>query len=220
VVLKLASSLDGRIATASGESRWITGPQARRRVHGLRAGVDAVLVGSGTARADDPALTARRAGRVVHEPVRVLVDSRLRVPASAKLHGGADGRSWVLCSPRAPAARRRALERAGVRVLPTPARDGRLDLRRALRRLAREGLTEILVEGGGELGASLLRAGVVDELHWFTAPLLLGGDGRAALASLGVGALSRAPRLEDVRVSRAGDDLHWVGRIRSRGRGR
>jgi diaminohydroxyphosphoribosylaminopyrimidine deaminase/5-amino-6-(5-phosphoribosylamino)uracil reductase len=217
VLLKLASSLDGRIATASGESRWITGPAARERVHRLRAVVDAILVGSGTALADDPELTARRAGRVVHEPVRVLVDTKLRVRVGARLHGGAPGRSWVLCSPRAAAARRRALEQAGVRLLPTPVREGRLDLRRALRRLAKEGLTEILVEGGGELGAALLRADLVDELHWFTAPLLLGGDGQPALAGLGISALARAPRLTDVRVRPVGDDVHVVGRL-DRGR--
>ena len=218
VSLKLASSLDGRIATASGESRWITGPESRERVHRLRAAVDAVMVGSGTARADDPALTARRGGRVVHAPVRVLVDSRLRIPVSAQLHGGDEGQSWVLCSPRAAAARRRALERAGVRVLPTPERDGRLDLRRALRRLAKEGLTEVLVEGGGELGASLLRAGVVDEVHWFTAPILLGGEGRAALAALPMAVLADAPRLDSVQVRRLGRDVHVVGRVRPRKR--
>lgn len=214
VLLKLASSLDGRIATASGESRWITGPEARERVHRLRSTVDAVMVGSGTALADDPELTARRAGRVVHEPVRLLVDSKLRVPRSARLHGGAAGRSWVLCSKRAGAARRRALERAGVRLLPVPDRDGRLDLKRALRRLAQEGLTEVLVEGGGELGAALLRADLVDELHWFSAPLLLGGHARPALAELEVRALARAPRLDLVQVRRVGADVHWVGRVR------
>ncbi len=214
VMLKLASSLDGRIATASGESRWITGREAREQVHRLRAAVDAVMVGSGTALADDPELTARRDGRVVHEPVRVLLDSKLRVPASARLHGGAEGRSWVLCSSRAAAVRRRTLESAGVRLLPTPVRDGRVDLRRALRRLAKEGLTEVLVEGGGDLGAALLRAGLVDELHWFTAPLLLGGDGQPALTGLRVGALAQALRLDDVEVRRIGCDVHLVGRIR------
>jgi len=107
VILKLASSLDGRIATASGESRWITGPKARAAVHRLRERVDAVVVGSGTALADDPQLTARRAGRLVHAPVRVLVDSRLRVPPAAKLHRGEAGQSWVLCASGAASSRRR-----------------------------------------------------------------------------------------------------------------
>jgi diaminohydroxyphosphoribosylaminopyrimidine deaminase/5-amino-6-(5-phosphoribosylamino)uracil reductase len=211
VVAKLASSLDGRIATASGASRWITGPEARALVHRLRGRVDAVVVGSGTALADDPELTARRGDRVVHRPVRVVLDSGLRVSPRARLYRGEAGRSWVLCAPRAPAARRRALEASGVVVLDVSERAGGLDLRRALRSLAKEGLTEILVEGGGRLVASLLRGGFVDELHWFTAARLIGGDGAPALDSLGVGRLEQAPRLADLRVRRVGEDLHWVG---------
>ncbi len=219
VVLKLASSLDGRIATAAGESRWITGPEARAAVHRLRARMDAVMVGAETALADDPELTARRGDRVVHRPVRVVVDSRLRVPPRARPYRGEAGRSWVLCAPRAPSARRRALEAGGVRVLEVPARAGGVDLSRALRLLAREGLGELLVEGGGKLAAALLRGGLVDELHWFSAPRLLGGDGRPALGELGVRVLSRAPALHDVRMRRVGRDLHWTGRLRpERGR--
>jgi len=213
VVLKLASSLDGRIATASGASRWITGAPARAAVHRLRERVDAVVVGSGTALADDPELTARRAGRVLHRPVRVVVDSRLRVRPDARLYRGEVGRSWVLCAPQAPASRRRALEAVGAVILQVPVRAGGLDMGRALRRLAREGLTEILVEGGGRLAAALLRGGLVDELHWFTAPRLIGAEGAPALDSLGVRDLARAPRLEDLRVRRVGEDLHWVGRL-------
>jgi len=218
VILKLASSLDGRIATARGESRWITGPEAREAVHRLRARVDALLVGSATALADDPELTARRSGRVVHRPVRVLVDAGLRVPGSARLYRGADRRSWVLCGARASVSRRRSLAARGVRLIEVGLRDGHVDLRRALRRLAREGLTEILVEGGGELAAALLRAGLVDELHWFTAPRLIGAEGRAALGELGVAALARTPRLHDLRVRRVGRDLHAVGRLEAGGR--
>jgi diaminohydroxyphosphoribosylaminopyrimidine deaminase/5-amino-6-(5-phosphoribosylamino)uracil reductase len=220
VVLKLASSLDGRIATAGGESRWITGSEARAAVHRLRARVDAIAVGSETALADDPELTARRGGRVVHRPVRVLVDSKLRVPAEARCYQSEEGRSWVLCATRAPASRRRALEARGVRVLEVPARGGRVDLPGALRRLAREGLTELLVEGGGELAAALLRGGLVDELHWFSAPRLLGGDARPALGELRVATLARAPELHDVRVRRVGRDLHWSGRLEAAHGGR
>lgn len=213
VALKLASSLDGRIATASGESRWITGPEARAVVHRLRARVDAVVVGSQTVLADDPELTARRAGRVLHRPVRVVVDSGLRVPPGAAPYRGEVGRSWVLCAPRPPATRRRALETNGVRVLEVPVRGDGVDLARALRRLAREGLTELLVEGGGGLAAALLRGGLVDELHWFSAPRLLGGDGRPALGVLGLRALAKAPELHEVRIRRVGRDLYWTGRL-------
>lgn len=218
VELKLAATLDGRIATAGGESRWITGPEAREVVHRLRARVDAVVVGSRTVCSDDPTLTARRGRRVIHRPVRVVVDSKLRVPPEAKLFRG-DG-AWVLCAATAPKARRRSLEAAGARLLDVPARRGRLDLKAALRRLAREGLTEVLVEGGGELAAALLAAGLVDEMHWFAAPRLLGGDGLPALAGLGVRRLARAPELEELRVRRVGRDVHWVGRPRVRGRQR
>lgn len=213
VVLKLASTLDGRIATASGESRWITGEAARAAAHALRARTDAVLVGSETALCDDPELTARRGARVVHRPVRVLVDSRLRVPSRARIHADDGAESIVLCVAGARPARRRELQRRGARVLEVPGRPGALDLRRALARLAREGLTEILVEGGGGLAAALLRARLVDELHWFSAPRLMGGDGREALGALGLRSLAAAPTLRDVSTHRLGDDLHVWGRI-------
>jgi diaminohydroxyphosphoribosylaminopyrimidine deaminase/5-amino-6-(5-phosphoribosylamino)uracil reductase len=212
VSVKLASSLDGRIATARGESRWITGPEARAAVHRLRARVDAVVVGSETALVDDPRLTARRGNRVVHRPVRVLVDTRLRVPPTARLFAGQAGGAWVLCGSRAPAKRRRALEARGVRVLPVASRAGHLDLRSALRCLAKQGLSELLVEGGGGLAAALLRAELVDELHWFAAPRLIGADGFPALAGLGLGRLARAPELAELRVRKLGRDVHFTGR--------
>ncbi len=202
--LKLAASLDGRIATASGESRWLTAEPARAFVHRLRAGSDAVAVGSNTALADDPELTARRGARVVHRPVRVAVDSRLRIPASTKLLDGA----LILCAPHAPARRRRALERAGARVVPVRARAGHLDLRAAWRRLGELGVNDLLVEGGGGLAAALLAAGLVDRLHLFLAPLLIGGDGRAVLGPLGADRLARALRPARLVWHRLGPDLH------------
>jgi len=211
VTLKLASSLDGRIATRTGESRWITGEAARARVHRLRARTDAVLVGSATALADDPELTARRGRRVVHRPVRVLWDGRLRVPASARLYRGPDPeRTWVLC--REGARGRRAVAATGARLLPVPVRDGFLDPEAALARLGDEGLTTLLVEGGGGLGATLLRQRLVDELHWFLAPRVLGADARPALGPLELGRLSSSALLRDLRVRRCGEDLELVGR--------
>jgi diaminohydroxyphosphoribosylaminopyrimidine deaminase/5-amino-6-(5-phosphoribosylamino)uracil reductase len=213
VKLKLASTLDGRIATVRGESRWITGPESRAAVHRLRSRVDAVMVGAATARADDPELTARRGTRVVHRPVRVVVDSKLTLPASARLYRGGAGAAWVLCGLRPPAARRSAVEARGAKLLPVRQRGGALDLRAGLRCLAREGLSEILVEGGGELAAALLRARLVDEVHWFAAPRFLGGDARAALGPLGIGRLARSPQLAELRVRRVGRDVYFVGTL-------
>jgi diaminohydroxyphosphoribosylaminopyrimidine deaminase/5-amino-6-(5-phosphoribosylamino)uracil reductase len=220
VSLKLASTLDGRIATAEGESRWITGDASRAAVHRLRARTDAILIGSKTALADDPELAARRNDRVVHRPVRVLVDSRLRVPASARLFRSEASRTWVLCASKAPARKRRALVDAGARLLDVRLRGRYLDLERALSLLARSGLTEVLIEGGGQLAAALLREGLVDEVHWFAAPKLIGDDGRPALGPLAVGSLSDALALENVRVRRVGDDLHLHGDVRPRSRAR
>ena len=216
VSLKLASTLDGRIATAKGESRWITGEASRAVVHRLRSRTDAILIGSETALADDPELTARRNDQIVHRPVRVLVDSRLRVPASAQLFRSEASRTWVLCASKAPARKRRVLVDAGARLLDVRLRGRYLDLERALSLLARSGLTEVLVEGGGQLAAVLLREGLVDEVHWFAAPKLLGDDGRSALGPLAVGSLSDALALENVQVRRVGHDLHLRGDVRRR----
>ena len=219
VALKLAASLDGRIATRRGESRWISGPAARAFVHGLRRRADALAVGAGTARADDPELTARRDGRVVRRPGRVVFDTRLRVPPRARLFRP-DAPVWAVCGSRAPASRRRALERRSVRVLPVRCAGGRVHLPSALRRLAREGLTSLLVEGGGELAAGLLAAGCVDEVHWIVSPRLLGGDGAPALAALGVARLADALVLREPEVRRLGDDVHIRGLVLRPGEGR
>jgi diaminohydroxyphosphoribosylaminopyrimidine deaminase/5-amino-6-(5-phosphoribosylamino)uracil reductase len=144
--------------------------------------------------------------------VRVRVDSRLRVPTSARLFRGEAGRTWVLCARANAAGRVRALEREGALVLPIPRRGSGLDLVRGLQVLGRRGLSEVLVEGGGEMAAGLLRRGLVDEVHWFLAPRLLGGDALPALGDLEVARLSRSVALQDVRVRRVGSDVHLRGR--------
>ena len=224
VTLKLAATLDGRIALASGESRWITSEESRAEVHRLRLANDAVLVGSGTALADDPELSVRRGDRVLRWPVRVLVDGGLRVPASARLFADLPVDSnaqppragtletWIVCREGVrglPAARLRA-----ARVLEVPSdRGGHVDLSLAFRQLAQAGLTTVLVEGGGRLAAALLQADLVDEVHWFLAPRLIGGDGRPALGNLGLERMGDALRIEAVRVARCGPDLHLSGRV-------
>lgn len=212
VTLKLAQSLDGRIATAAGESRWITGLAARTRVHAMRAAHDAVMVGAGTARADDPMLTVRGLG-VAHQPVRVVAARSLDLDV-----GGALGRSarevplWLVHGPSAPAPDRAEWTRAGARLFKVTEKGSRLDPRAILAALGDAGLTRVLVEGGGQFAAALLRAGVVDEIALFTAGLALGGDGWPALAPLGLDALAGAPRFRLMRVDRIGDDTlsHWT----------
>ena len=206
VSLKLALSLDGKIATASGESRCITGPAARRFVHRLRSWHDAVMVGIGTALADDPRLTVRHV-RSRRQPRRVIVDSRLRLPATARVLKG-DPPPIIITTDKAPATRARRLEATGAEIVSTPVRDGRVDPAAALKELGRRSITSVLLEGGAELAAAALAAGVVDKLYFFLAPRLIGGaSSPGAIGGAGIARLSDAVRLTDVRVRRVGEDL-------------
>jgi diaminohydroxyphosphoribosylaminopyrimidine deaminase/5-amino-6-(5-phosphoribosylamino)uracil reductase len=217
VSLKLASTLDGRIATRSGASRWLTGPDARRWVHRQRAVADAVMVGSGTVLADDPDLGARRGSRLIRRPARVLVDSRLRVPTTASLYRLAkESPTYVIT--RKAARGRRAVSSSGAQLIDVPGRPGALDLKAGLRGLAGAGINNVFVEGGGGLAAALLRLGLVDEIHWLIAPMLIGGDGIAAVGPLGVEVLSDAIALENVRTRRIGKDWHVWARVVTVGR--
>jgi diaminohydroxyphosphoribosylaminopyrimidine deaminase / 5-amino-6-(5-phosphoribosylamino)uracil reductase len=212
VMLKLAASLDGRIATASGESRWISGPPARRWVHALRDRVDAVMVGSETVRADDPALTCRiRGGR---DPLRVVVDGQLRTSPRARVVTQRSAAATVIATTRAaPATRRRALARAGAEVLVVPGVARTVALPALLRLLAERGVVSVLIEGGGGLAAAALRARVVDRLMVVTAPLLLGGDGRPMLGPLGIRRLAGAPRIVQPSTTRLGADVLLDGPV-------
>ena len=194
---KLAVTLDGKVADRSRRSKWITGPDARRLVHRLRAEADAVMIGSGTARADDPRLTARlgRAAGRVCRPLRVVCDTRLRLPAGLRLFGPALAKGTVVaCGRSAPAARARALERRGVRVWRLPLAAGRVSPHALARRLAREGCHEVLLESGPTLGTAWLRSGLVDRIAVFTAPRVLGAEGLDWCGPLGRGSLARALR--------------------------
>lgn len=218
VTLKLATSFDGRIATASGESRWITGPGARRMVHALRLGHDAVLVGGGTARADDPDLTVRELG-AGRQPVRIVLSRQAHLREGGRLESTArDAPVWVLHGDRpddVPDARRRRLEDRGVRLLPTAVGPGsHLDPVAALRALGAAGLTRVFCEGGGALAASLLAAGCVDRLVGFTAGVALGAEGRPSLGAMGIDRLSEAPRFRLVAARDVeGDVIHEWARI-------
>ena len=209
VTLKLASTLDGRIATVSGESRWITGEPARARAHLLRANHDAVMVGSNTVIEDDPLLTCRLNGLGERSPVRVIVDGRLRAPLTAQVVADAQrSPTWFLVRDGVDAMRRAAFADCGIEVIdvpPTPT--GELDLGWALDELGRRGLTRVLAEGGGRLAAALLAADLVDRVAWFRAPLLVGGDGLAAVAPFGVARLSDAPRFTRIALEEIGQDV-------------
>ncbi len=220
LTLKLASSLDGRIATAGGDSRWITGAAARRAGHGLRASHDAVMCGVGTVLADDPELTCRIEAARDWPLVRVVADGALRTPVRSRLVAGA-GRDplWLLHRRGAAEERRAALEAAGavpLAVAGGSAGDagvrgeggsGGVDLGLALQALGARGLTRVLVEGGGRLAAGLLRAGLVDRLAWFHAPGVVGGDGLASVQGIGVAAIGAMPRFETVASRRVGCDV-------------
>jgi diaminohydroxyphosphoribosylaminopyrimidine deaminase/5-amino-6-(5-phosphoribosylamino)uracil reductase len=213
LTLKLATSLDGRIATASGESQWITGPAARRQGHALRAAHDAVLVGAGTARADNPTLTVRDMG-VSAQPVRVVASRNLDVPAPSRLtETVGEGPVWMLHGPTAPAARKDKLSALGVRLIEVPlGPDGQLDAVALMTALGSAGLTRVYCEGGGGLGAALLSAGVVDDLVVFGAGLALGAEGRPALGVMGIAALAEADRFDLVETRAMGGDTMTVWR--------
>lgn len=205
VTLKLATSLDGRIATAAGESRWITGPESRAAVHDLRGAHSAVLVGVETALADDPELTVRTPGFEGRQPARVVLDSRQRLSRQSRLATTARQVPTYLVATGEPD---RELARLGVRILTVPAvGEDRPELQSVARRLADEGLSSVLVEGGGQVAASFLRCGLVDRLEWFRAPIVIGGEGRPAIGALAVAELAKARHFRRVEVRVMGEDL-------------
>lgn len=220
VTLKLATSLDGRIATASGESRWITGPGAREEVHRLRAMHQAILVGVETAIADDPELTVRLPGFVGFQPVRVVLDSRQRLPLDSKLVREAPRLPTVVITVENPNNR---LTDAGVTVIQVAQHEGRPDPKAVLealredfgRRIAESfGAalaapveTHVMIEGGGQVAASFLNAGLVDQIEWFRAPIILGDEGRPAIGAFVLKDLAAAPRFRRLTVETVGDDL-------------
>ncbi|WP_422027307.1 bifunctional diaminohydroxyphosphoribosylaminopyrimidine deaminase/5-amino-6-(5-phosphoribosylamino)uracil reductase RibD [Roseovarius sp.] len=212
ITLKLASSFDGRIATASGHSQWITGPEARRLVHGLRARHDAVMVGAGTARADDPMLTVRGLG-VARQPVRVVVSRRLDLPQDGKLARTAgEVPVWLCHGPDADEDRVAAWQGFGAKLLPCELTGRQIDPVSVCAALGAEGLTRVFCEGGGALAASLLSAGLVDELVGFTAGFAVGAEGLPSVGAMGISSLDEAERFALAEVRQVGGDVmhRWV----------
>jgi diaminohydroxyphosphoribosylaminopyrimidine deaminase / 5-amino-6-(5-phosphoribosylamino)uracil reductase len=206
VTLKLAMTLDGRIATRAGESRWITGEPARARAHLLRAQHDAVMVGSGTVLADDPLLNVRLPGLERHSPLRLVLDGRMRLPlTSALVVGARQTPTWLVTLEGGDRRRRRAYLDAGVEVVEVAAgAEGAIDLKPMLEHLAERGLTRILAEGGARLAAALLREHLADRLAIFRAPSIIGGDGLPAASGFGLDGLAELPLFQP-------EETVWLG---------
>ncbi|SHF23093.1 diaminohydroxyphosphoribosylaminopyrimidine deaminase [Ruegeria intermedia] len=216
VTLKLASSFDGRIATASGQSKWITGPDSRRAVHAMRARHDAVMVGAGTARADDPSLTVRDLG-VGHQPVRIVVSRHLDIPLLGQLaRTSSQIPVWLCHGPSPDSERARAWQGLGATLIPCAVRGHHIDATDLLQQLGRKGLTRVFCEGGSALAASLLADDLVDELVGFTAGLAIGAEGLPAIGALGLEDLSEAPSFELAEARPVGGDVLQVWRRSAR----
>lgn len=214
VIVKVATSLDGRIASASGDARWVSGPEAREWVHRLRAQVDAVVVGSGTQLADDPALTARPPDTEgTHQPMRIVVDSRGRTPPTARLFAEAGGRVLIATVEGVSPAWRAAIEARGGEVLALPGEAGpdgaaHVDLRALLETLGGRGMLNVMVEGGGVLLGALFDRRLVDRLYAVIAPVVIGAAAApSAVSGRGAQVMREAPRLRDLAVSRLGEDV-------------
>ena len=211
VILKAGMTLDGKIATARGESRWITGAKARQEVHQLRQTVDAILVGSGTVLKDDPSLTARVSDRsltlAARQPLRVIADSRLRVPPSAKVLSKL-ARTLIATTTKASRTKVRMIEQRGAEVVTLPAVRGRLALPALFTHLGKRAVTSVLIEGGSTLNATALRAKLVNHVVLYMAPTLMGGqDARALIGDRSPGRLAQSMKLRNVIVRRLGDDV-------------
>lgn len=208
ITLKLAMTLDGRIATHNGESRWITGEPARQRSHLLRAQHDGVMVGSGTVLADDPLLNVRLPGLERDSPLRIVLDGRMRLPlTSALVVSARDTPTWLVTLPGGDKRRRQTYVDCDLEVIEAaPGADGALDLVQVMARLAKHGLTRLLVEGGAKLAAALLRDNLVDRLAIFRAPNLIGGDGLPAATGFGLQRLADMPGFVALESMELGQD--------------
>lgn len=206
VILKLAASLDGKIATSTGESQWITGAASRDYVHRMRNQVDAVLVGVGTVLADDPRLTCRLPrGR---DPLRVVLDGHLRIPLAARLlHQREPEKTVVITGSRAPMKKVKAIQSYGAQVWNFPLRQGGIPFASILKRLGKMGLLSVMIEGGATIASRALRERAVDKVLFFYAPKIIGGEGRNMIQALGIKKVSHSRRIKDMEVKRFGKDF-------------
>jgi diaminohydroxyphosphoribosylaminopyrimidine deaminase / 5-amino-6-(5-phosphoribosylamino)uracil reductase len=217
VILKCAATLDGQIATRTGDARWVTGEASRQYVHQLRHRVDAILVGMGTVRKDNPSLTTRLQNSVGRNPIRIILDTHLTISAKARVvQSTSEAETWVITGKQThvkdAAAKRERLEQAGVRLMELPIRHDRLDLRHLMPLLGQNHITSLLIEGGGAVMASAVSAGIVDKIMFFYAPKLLGGnDGVPMCSGKGAELMKGARPVTGIRVRRFDDDIMITG---------
>ncbi|GFO68054.1 riboflavin biosynthesis protein RibD [Geomonas limicola] len=216
VILKSALTLDGKSATATGDSRWITGDASRRLVHRLRGQLDAIMVGVGTVIKDDPQLTCRVPGG--KDPIRIVVDSGLRLPLHAAVFNAHSAAKTLVATCCGDTAKIAAVAAHGGEVVACGAREGRVDLEDLFEQLGAMGIQSILLEGGSHLAGAALRAGLVDRLMIFFAPKLVGGVGMGLFAGQGVLKMADVLHLEEMKVARSGNDLVVTGIPVVRGR--
>lgn len=215
--LKMAVTLDGRIATRQGESRWISGPVSLAYAHHLRATHDGIMVGIGTALADDPQLTCRLPGLEAASPIRIVVDGKLRLSLSSNLVTTAKQiPSWIITAVGHDEEKTAPYLAAGVKLIPVPLdKEGHASMPHAAQKLAEQGLTRVMVEGGAHLAAALLRADLIDRLEWVTSPMLMGDTGMPGIMNLAIHELAQAPRFHRISSHMLGEDrLETLRRLR------
>ena len=206
ITLKLATSLDGKIALANGASKWVTGEAARAHGRALRAEHDAIAIGANTAELDNPRLTTRISGK--SDPVRIVFDRRLRLKLDSNLCATAKETPLWIFKGKGQDDRAKAIEELGARVHTVPSHAAGLDLKAALSVMTSNGIKRLLIEGGGTLIASFIRSGFYDTLHWYRAPVILGGDGRNGIGDLGQTEMQSVLRLKRIKSDMIGEDMH------------
>lgn len=209
VILKAAATLDGRIATRTGDSKWVTGESARKFVHMIRHTVDGIMVGIGTVKQDDPGLTTRLENRKVKDPVRIILDTRLSIDETARvLNLESNAGTLLVAGNDISPQKMRKLEKEGVKIIKNPLKDGLIDLNALMDRLGGMGITSILIEGGGRVAASALHSGIVDKILFFYAPKILGGDdGVPVCRGPGPERMSDCINIHDLLIHRFDDDI-------------
>lgn len=215
VILKSALSLDGKIATRSGDSQWITGSKARDYVHQLRNRVDAVLIGAGTVRVDDPQLTVRLKKGGMKNPVRVIVVGKNSIPVSARVFNNADRERVIYATATdLPLIRRNKLQKMGVEVLLIKRKKGQVDLSQLMGKLGTMGITSVMIEGGSEVSGNVLKEKLIDKIIYFLAPKIIGGKGAPGpVGGKGISQLKDGLQIKNMTVSKLGEDLVIEGNI-------